>query len=575
MASRAAVTRPPMPRPAQLPRPQTKFGPRGTPTPLTRGIGPIRPRLPVGLTPGSGPSTGVSLTAPKAAVRGRPPGSLNNVKQVTTSATTTPTSKLVKITANRRIIPVRDPTSINSPIRPNLNTPTSNLKTSTEKMVKVTARPETNQEKVAAMREALHASTRASEGSAPPKPVNVDEEDDENFETLEDIANFISSSEPVTKEDEKAVEAEDTSGMYTLQDEFTDNSLKCSRSPDSSPSKPTETFLPIKPTEVFMPTKPTETLSPKPTDTYKLPKGTIVTTVGEGSSEGSSEVSLPKNPEPTVEVNNEPVRIPATLKISEVDTGVVKIQAGDDQPNQGNQEEPEVDEPEAEETEANETAPEVPKAEAKVEEALSNLETLPSPASDATTSTRSTPTPKIQNRAPASPSEEKKAERKPIIPRLLPKDENATNSAISSNTKRGRGRPPKKETDLELHEIEHLTALDLDLDEDLDLEAEIAGVEVKVGGGDNTNAFKMSDILPRPANLKSTPTSSRKGDKTPKTVDKRKREDSDAATPAMKKAKAAAAAAISTPEYKDETPDYLKGVSASGRVRKAKKVFDM
>jgi len=370
--------------------------------------------------------------------------------------------------------------------------------------------------------------------------------------------------------------------------------------------------------------------------------------VGEGSSEGSSEVSLPKNPEPTVEVNNEPVRIPATLKISEVDTGVVKIQAGDDQPNQGNQEEPEVDEPEAEETEANETAPEVPKAEAKVEEALSNLETLPSPASDATTSTRSTPTPKIQNRAPASPSEEKKAERKPIIPRLLPKDENATNSAISSNTKRGRGRPPKKETDLELHEIEHLTALDLDLDEDLDLEAEIAGVEVKVGGGDNTNAFKMSDILPRPANLKSTPTSSRKGDKTPKTVDKRKREDSDAATPAMKKAKAAAAAAISTPEYKeigyrcnvcdaffkrevtfnkhitihsgvqpfkctmcgksfsnkasfkqhakvhmngtesqeeseeegeteakDETPDYLKGVSASGRVRKAKKVFDM
>lgn len=120
-----------------------------------------------------------------------------------------------------------------------------------------------------------------------------------------------------------------------------------------------------------------------------------------------------------------------------------------------------------------------------------------------------------------------------------------------------------------------MTSLDLELDEDLDLEAEISGVEVKVGGGDSTNAFKMSDILPRPANLKSTPTSSRKGDKTPKTVDKRKRDDSDAATPAAKKAKAAAAAASSTPEYKVETPEYLKGVSASGRVRKAKKVFDM
>lgn len=65
---------------------------------------------------------------------------------------------------------------------------------------------------------------------------------------------------------------------------------------------------------------------------------------------------------------------------------MVKIQAGDDQPNQGNQEEPEVDDPEAE-TEANETAPEVPRRRRRLKRLLCPIWRPPSPASDATTST--------------------------------------------------------------------------------------------------------------------------------------------------------------------------------------------
>ena len=79
------------------------------------------------------------------------------------------------------------------------------------------------------MRAALQASkavvnTKSSTDSsrlAAVQVVDLDDED-EDAETLENIANFISNSDPVNKDEEK-------DEMYTLQDEFTDNSLKCSQ----------------------------------------------------------------------------------------------------------------------------------------------------------------------------------------------------------------------------------------------------------------------------------------------------------------------------------------------------------
>ena len=74
---------------------------------------------------------------------------------------------------------------------------------------------------------------------------------------------------------------------------------------------------------------------------------------------------------------------------------------------------------------------------------------------------------------------------------------------------------PKKETDLEAHEIEHLTSLDLDfVDLDFNLDDEDLGDELekeeRVG---EKRTVKLSKILPKPV-LKSTPSSSRKADKT-------------------------------------------------------------
>lgn len=77
------------------------------------------------------------------------------------------------------------------------------------------------------MRAALQASKAAAENKtadlskSTEKVIEIDD-DDEDAETLEDIANFISNSDPVNKDEEK-------DEMYTLQDEFTDNSLKFSQ----------------------------------------------------------------------------------------------------------------------------------------------------------------------------------------------------------------------------------------------------------------------------------------------------------------------------------------------------------
>lgn len=89
--------------------------------------------------------------------------------------------------------------------------------------------------------------------------------------------------------------------------------------------------------------------------------------------------------------------------------------------------------------------------------------------------------------------------------------------------------------------------LDLDLDEDLDLGGDRRGRSTKGWRWGQHKCIRRCRTSCPAQPTSSPPQPSRKGDKTPKTVDKRKREDMDGCHAGHEKAKAAAAAAISTP----------------------------
>jgi len=440
---------------------------RGTPTTITRGLTPsVR---------GPTPTNSRALVGAKQQVR-----------------SATPTQKLVKITANRRIIPVRDPTSFMSPVRAPtavqqkiMSAVKARENANSVENKQFVAKVETDEQRKAALRQALRASETSSSGDskAAPKPAepstekktDVDMEDD--FETLDAIANFISSSEPDTKEEATtdADDKADNSGIYGLQDEFTDNNLKCYSSQETA--TPTTT-------------KPVEQEQSKSTETYKLPKGTVVTNVS--GSPVSSEVPVPKTEEEAAG-SETPVRIPATLKISEVgDTGVVKLQAG-------NSKVADVDVSDGLEARLEE-------AEEKLAGEGGEVNTLPTPASDATTSTKSTPTPFSKHRV------------------LL------SSSAISSQPRRPVGRPKKElATAVEPQQQLLLSAVDQTVLDDSNLEsadeaAQPMGVMMQI-----IDETKLVDSPPKPV-FKATPTSSRKIDITARPMtDKRKREEDTAA----------------------------------------------
>ena len=150
-------------------------------------------------------------------------------RKLTTSTSNSPGSKLVKITANRRIIPVRDPTSISTPPRlPARPLAKGDLETKA---------------KIAALRESLKANVKlndsennrtpqlpsattvtsvaaAKKARVPIKPglILPDDDsdlegDDDAIESIDAIADFISSSEPMHKE--KKVQP--SSGASNLQ----------------------------------------------------------------------------------------------------------------------------------------------------------------------------------------------------------------------------------------------------------------------------------------------------------------------------------------------------------------------
>ena len=162
-------------------------------------------------------------------------------KRTPASTSASPASKLVKITANRRIIPVRDPTSISSPPR--------------MPGVKPTARGDAETKaKIAALRESLKANAKLNDSEnnrAPRLPTattvtSVDppaaaarkkppirpgvilpdddsdlEGDDDAIESIDAIADFISSSEPVRPKGQIAGAASNPVPACDVTDEFT------------------------------------------------------------------------------------------------------------------------------------------------------------------------------------------------------------------------------------------------------------------------------------------------------------------------------------------------------------------
>ena len=120
-----------------------------------------------------------------------------------------PASRLVKITANRRIIPVRDPTSISTP-------PKTQAKLATVK-VKSIVSPKQNS------KPAANSGTKEENKE---EEIDSDLEKEDDFESIDAIANFISSSEPPMKKSKEGKEEKPSNEVTdALTDEFTDTGL--------------------------------------------------------------------------------------------------------------------------------------------------------------------------------------------------------------------------------------------------------------------------------------------------------------------------------------------------------------
>jgi len=439
-------------------------------------------------------------------------------------------SKLVKITANRRIIPVRDPTSISTLPR----IPKTMNKSDAE-----------TKAKIAALRESLKANSKLNDSEAskimPKLPKNTtisqaeakkevqkiapededidsDLEKEDGFGSIDAIADFINNSEPPQKpvnprnSDLKVtVNALEDQNICDVADEFTDQALNTPKPQIKKSSEDSEGT-------------PEADVQPA----VKLPKGTVVTGV---ASPDPKPADISES-ESCDKLETEELKLPPGLKISVAQAGMVKIQAGV----------PKSD-PKVIEfgSKGDLLAPKQTNNKNVIELGNPKVETLPSPASDATTSTKDTVTPSSLTISKT---------KKPFMPRLLPRQEaiqqadkiqkdekTSTVNQQSKNIETPKNRLPKKETELSDHEIEHLTSLDLDLD----LEGEEDALNSPSGPSiKKSSPMKLSAILPKPSPKSSRATlasSSKKGlissRQTPKITEKRKRlEDATAAAAA-------------------------------------------
>ena len=213
----------------------------------------------------------------------------------------------------------------------------------------------------------------------------------------------------------------------------------------------------------------------------KLPAGTVVTNL-ENSEEDVKTSTAPHS-------ETEELKLPPGLVISPAQPGMVKLQAGA--------------------VPSNETARLIEVGGAKSDSSTESARTenknvielgspkteiLPSPASDATTSTKDTVTP---SKSPSVTSKGKK----PQTPRQVARDE--TNSDSKNKDEKTSTVNSRKEQEPE----EGLTSLDVEIDNE-DLEEDEENNDV---GSTKKASVKLSSILPKPNKSRnSTPASSSK-----------------------------------------------------------------
>merc|ERR1719225_359976 len=187
-----------------------------------------------------------------------------------------PSSRLVKITANRRIIPVRDPTSISTPPRVKGTIIKADSAKLTTVKVKSTESPKQNSKP---------AATSGVKGENKEEEIDSDLEKEDDFESIDAIANFISSSEPPTKKTKELKPSNEVTDALT--DEFTDTGLSTPKRENSVKATP-ESLI-------------------------KLPAGTVVTNL-EATEDRTS----------TATSNTEEIKLPPGLVISPAQPGMVK-----------------------------------------------------------------------------------------------------------------------------------------------------------------------------------------------------------------------------------------------------------
>merc|ERR1719510_879651 len=174
-----------------------------------------------------------------------------------------PTSRLVKITANRRIIPVRDPTSISTPPRVKGTIIKADSAKLTTVKVKSTESPKQN------------SKPAVSSGENKEEEIDSDLEKEDDFESIDAIANFISSSEPPTK---KAKEEKPSNEVTdALTDEFTDTGLSTPKRENSVKTTPDSLIkLPAGTVVTNLESSEPAATTTNNTEEFKLPPGLVI-----------------------------------------------------------------------------------------------------------------------------------------------------------------------------------------------------------------------------------------------------------------------------------------------------------
>jgi len=317
---------------------------------------------------------------------------------------------------------VRDPTSINTGAL-------GNLKDNKQKLASVQARRVSAGQKLTP--KSAQANAKASLAAKDDKEEEIDSdlEKEDDFESIDAIANFISSSEPLVKK-VKSEAAPSNEVTDVLTDEFTDSSL-------STPKAGAQTNGNDRTPESRLPKTEADNLD----------------TPDSGVKTEEADEDKPTTASSNGEVSDKDFNLPPGLVISPANAQLKKGGGSN-------------------------------KADSDkiIELGSPKTEVLPSPASDATTSTKDTVTPSKSALVTTKG-------RKPQTPRSISSSEEEVKTSTVSSPSSNNGRQSKRDNG-----VGSPSSIDIDLDNE-DLEDDETNTE---SGGGNKTGVKLSSILPKP-----------------------------------------------------------------------------